>query len=87
MHTSILKNGLFRGNPRDILSKLFGLVPGLRSVVSANASRTSEEPDFYTSGGFHRVLLGDTFDSLRYAVLRKLGYGQYWTVWRARGYR
>jgi hypothetical protein len=36
------------------------------------------------SGGFLRVRLGDLFDSQRYKVLRKLGYGQYSTVWLAR---
>ena len=36
------------------------------------------------SGGFLRVRLGDVFDNQRYKVLRKLGYGQYSTVWLAR---
>ena len=36
------------------------------------------------SGGFLRVRLGDLFDNQRYKVLRKLGYGQYSTVWLAR---
>ena len=45
---------------------------------------TEEEPDLYKPGGFHRVPLNDTFDSGRYTVLRKLGYGLYSTVWLAR---
>ena len=36
------------------------------------------------SGGFLRVRLGDLFDNQRYKILRKLGYGQYSTVWLAR---
>ncbi|KAK9234398.1 protein kinase, partial [Lipomyces kononenkoae] len=43
----------------------------------------TEEPDLYQVGGFHRVSLGDTFDSGKYTILRKLGYGQYSTVWLA----
>ncbi|KAG5967527.1 hypothetical protein E4U57_000685 [Claviceps arundinis] len=43
-----------------------------------------EEPDNYKPGGYHPVSLGDTFDSNRYSILRKLGYGLYSTVWLAR---
>ncbi|KAG6111619.1 hypothetical protein E4U13_004738 [Claviceps humidiphila] len=43
-----------------------------------------EEPNEYTHGGYHPVSLGDTFDSKRYSILRKLGYGQRSTVWLAR---
>ncbi|KAG6119017.1 hypothetical protein E4U14_005989 [Claviceps sp. LM454 group G7] len=43
-----------------------------------------EEPDNYKPGGYHPVSLGDTFNSKRYTILRKLGYGLYSTVWLAR---
>jgi hypothetical protein len=46
--------------------------------------RIIEELNLCTPGGFHRVSLSDTFNSGRYAVLRKLGYGLYSTVWLAR---
>lgn len=36
---------------------------------------------------FCRVSLGDKFNDERYVVLRKLGYGQYSTVWLARDSR
>src|SRR5947209_20534235 len=36
------------------------------------------------SEGFLRVRLGDLFDNQRYKDLRKLGYGQYSTVWLSR---
>lgn len=36
---------------------------------------------------FYRVSLGDKFNDERYIVLRKLGYGQYSTVWLARDSR
>lgn len=52
-----------------------------------NHFRNTEEPDLYTTGGFHRVSLGDTFDHGRYAILRKLGYGQYSTVWLAQDFK
>ncbi|EGX88003.1 protein kinase, putative [Cordyceps militaris CM01] len=57
-------------------------LPSPKPVVSAR--RFPEEPDYYGPGGFHRVSLGDTFDSARYTILRKIGYGQYSTVWLAR---
>lgn len=44
----------------------------------------TEEGDVYHPGGFHPVSLGDTFNSGRYKVLRKLGYGTFSTVWLAR---
>ncbi|KAA8642452.1 uncharacterized protein ATNIH1004_011396 [Aspergillus tanneri] len=43
-----------------------------------------EEPDYYKPGGFHPVSFGDSFKNGQYAILRKLGYGQYSTVWLAR---
>ncbi|KAE8308312.1 kinase-like domain-containing protein [Aspergillus transmontanensis] len=52
-----------------------------------NHFRNTEEPDLYTTGGFHRVSLGDTVDHGRYAILRKLGYGQYSTVWLAQDFK
>lgn len=36
---------------------------------------------------FCRVSLGDQFNDERYIALRKLGYGQYSTVWLARDSR
>lgn len=37
----------------------------------------------YYSGGFHPVRIGEMYGS-KYQVLRKLGYGQYSTVWLVR---
>lgn len=48
----------------------------------------------YKKGGYHPVKEGETFKAGRYAVLQKLGWGHFSTVWLAwdkqekvRGYR
>ena len=40
----------------------------------------------YRPGGYHPVKLGDVFDGGRFSVVRKLGWGQYSTVWLAKDY-
>lgn len=37
----------------------------------------------YRPGRFHPLHIGDTLDSGRYRVIRKLGYGSFSTVWLA----
>ncbi|KAG6287050.1 hypothetical protein E4U46_004381 [Claviceps purpurea] len=70
-------------NTRGRLSRLF--VPLSHPPLAKPAPRQfPEEPDNYKPGGYHPVSLGDTFDSKRYTILRKLGYGLYSTVWLAR---
>ncbi|KAG6222093.1 hypothetical protein E4U26_005523 [Claviceps purpurea] len=70
-------------NTRGRLSRLF--VPLSQPPLAKPAPRQfPEEPDNYKPGGYHPVSLGDTFDSERYTILRKLGYGLYSTVWLAR---
>lgn len=70
----------------------------LRSVcfrsMSFNASAPRERTydrevdveDFeeYSPGGYHPVVIGDTFHDGRYHVVHKLGYGGYSTIWLAR---
>jgi hypothetical protein len=47
-----------------------------------------EEPlGKYRPGGYHPVGLDDTFDGGRFSVIRKLGWGQYSTVWLAKDAR
>lgn len=55
-------------------------------VRLAMAQRSEENLDRYRSGGYHPVHFGDVFND-RYVVVRKLGYGQYSTVWLARDTR
>lgn len=60
------------------------LVPTSKHVSLAHMNLAVEEPDFYKTGGFHPISLGDKFHHDQYTILRKLGYGQYSTVWLAR---
>lgn len=53
------------------------------SIINGPLPWCQEERDEYTRGGYHRVQLGDRFRNQRYLVLRKLGYGEYSTVWLA----
>lgn len=43
----------------------------------------TENLDDYRPGGYHPVLLGDSFKNGRYVILNKLGYGGASTVWLA----
>ena len=43
-----------------------------------------ENLEAYRSGGYHPVLLGDTYRQDRYCVVHKLGYGSFSTVWLAK---
>jgi serine/threonine-protein kinase SRPK3 len=54
----------------------------IQTAPSSPAAAVREENlKTYRKGGFHPVRLGDTFDEGRYAVIRKLGFGVYSTVW------
>ncbi|KAL2375830.1 hypothetical protein RJZ90_007876 [Blastomyces dermatitidis] len=64
---------------------LKSLLPATRRISNSRShiSKLSEEPyQKYSSGGYHPTRLGDVFDE-KYQVVRKLGYGQYSTVWLA----
>lgn len=43
----------------------------------------AESAEFYRPGGFHPTYLGDVLKQ-RYKIIRKIGFGQYSTVWLAR---
>ncbi|KAA8547598.1 hypothetical protein F0562_004027 [Nyssa sinensis] len=55
--------------------------------MSCSASSGSEEEDegvdSYRKGGYHAVRVGDSFAGGRYIAQRKLGWGQFSTVWLA----
>lgn len=55
--------------------------------MSCSSSSASEEEDegfdSYRKGGYHAVRVGDTFAAGRYVAQRKLGWGQFSTVWLA----
>lgn len=59
------------------------MIAGVRPAI---AQRSEEDLDRYHPGGYHPVHLRDVFND-RYMVVRKLGYGQYSTVWLARDIR
>ena len=69
-------------HPRDTIRSLTTSA-GARSV---KAQRSEENLALYHPGGYHPVHLGDVFND-RYVIVRKLGYGQYSTVWLARDIR
>ncbi|KAF3440253.1 hypothetical protein FNV43_RR18537 [Rhamnella rubrinervis] len=55
--------------------------------MSCSSSSGSEEDDegvdSYRKGGYHAVRVGDQFNGGRYVAQRKLGWGQFSTVWLA----
>ena len=55
--------------------------------MSCSSSSGSEEDDegfdSYRKGGYHAVRIGDQFAGGRYIAQRKLGWGQFSTVWLA----
>ncbi|GMH14933.1 hypothetical protein Nepgr_016774 [Nepenthes gracilis] len=53
------------------------------SCSSSSASEEEEEIDSYRKGGYHAVRVGDSFNGGRYIAQRKLGWGQFSTVWLA----
>ncbi|XP_024986746.1 SRSF protein kinase 3-like [Cynara cardunculus var. scolymus] len=54
------------------------------SCSSSSASEEEDEDmDSYRKGGYHAVRIGDSFASGRFLAQRKLGWGQFSTVWLA----
>lgn len=54
------------------------------SCSSSSGSEGEEEGfDAYRKGGYHAVRIGDPFSGGRYIAQRKLGWGQFSTVWLA----
>ncbi|KAJ4837930.1 hypothetical protein Tsubulata_022523 [Turnera subulata] len=56
----------------------------MSSCSSSSASEDDDEGiDSYRKGGYHAVRIGDQFAGGRYIAQRKLGWGQFSTVWLA----
>jgi len=53
------------------------------SFTNQTQGALEEGIEKYRVGRFHPVRVGELYDS-KYKVLRKLGYGQYSTVWLVR---
>jgi hypothetical protein len=52
-------------------------------LIVVTKHSVEEGEDAYRPGGFHPVFMGDVYNN-RYEILRKIGYGQYSTVWLVR---
>lgn len=64
-------------------SKIRQTVTSKADPSDFNANDQEEGIAKYRPGGFHPVRFGEVYGS-KYEVLRKLGYGQYSTVWLVR---
>jgi hypothetical protein len=64
------------------MAHAFTLAFGSGKGASHPAKYFEEGIDSYHEGGLHPVRIGDII--WKYLVLRKLGYGQYSTVWLVR---
>ncbi|MFS7981058.1 putative non-specific serine/threonine protein kinase [Helianthus anomalus] len=53
------------------------------SCSSSSASEEDEDFDSYQKGGCHAIKIGDSFAGGRFIAQRKLGWGQFSTVWLA----
>lgn len=53
------------------------------SSSSSGSEDEDEEIDSYRKGGYHAVRIGDSFAAGRYIAQKKLGWGQFSTVWLA----
>ncbi|ORX93074.1 kinase-like protein [Basidiobolus meristosporus CBS 931.73] len=59
-----------------------------RQSDTRTAYLTDEEDlEDYTSGGYHPVKVGDSYNNGRYTILRKLGWGHFSTVWLAKDHK
>jgi serine/threonine-protein kinase SRPK3 len=52
-------------------------------VCSGSESEEDEGTEGYRKGGYHAVRIGDRFSAGRYVAQRKLGWGNFSTVWLA----
>ncbi|KAG6102907.1 hypothetical protein E4U14_006535 [Claviceps sp. LM454 group G7] len=78
---------LIRGvlaNARGRISRPFVSLSQQPSPKPVPRRQFIEEEVFEQDGHYYPVSLGETFDSGRYSIMRKLGYGRYSTVWLAR---
>ncbi|KAG6262480.1 hypothetical protein E4U48_007259 [Claviceps purpurea] len=70
-------------NARSRFSRLFVPLSQPHSSTKPAPRPQFLDEEIYENRDYHPVSLGDTFDSKRYTILRKLGYGRYSTVWLA----
>lgn len=56
---------------------------GMSCSSSSGSEEDDEGFDSYRKGGYHAVRVGDQFAGGRFIAQRKLGWGQFSTVWLA----
>lgn len=68
-----------------VLEEDYSLMPQwYKLAIMYSTTMTSEEGlERYRPGGYHPVVVGDTFKDGRYTIFNKLGFGGYSTVWLA----
>lgn len=54
------------------------------SKVKYEFVEEAERLDYYVSGGYHPVMIGDELGSGRYVIVHKLGFGRSVTSWLAK---
>ena len=72
---------IFRSGASRIKS---ALVSSPTIQTRSDATVSEESLARYHPGGYHPVRIGDQFNSGKYEVISKLGYGLYSTVWLVR---
>ena len=66
------------------MSRVASLSPSLSGdEVEVEEEEEDEGVDGYRKGGYHAVRPGDQFAASRYVAQRKLGWGNFSTVWLA----
>lgn len=71
----------------SLLPSALYLEMDLSMFCQSNLLYTQESLSRYQPGGYHPVNLGDTFESDRYKIYHKLGWGGFSTVWLAKDRR
>ncbi|TVU39335.1 hypothetical protein EJB05_12748, partial [Eragrostis curvula] len=65
------------------MSRVSSLSPSLSGDEEVEEEEEDEGVDGYRKGGYHAVRPGDRFAAGRYVAQRKLGWGNFSTVWLA----
>lgn len=82
MHSITTDNGQFGNPPTGGSTNSRVSSTNSKSGEEANENSGDEEnAEDYCKGGYHPVIVGETFKNGRYIVVQKLGWGHFSTVW------